>query len=276
MTVVIILGAARSGTKFLRSLLGSASNASVVADGSNSVWRIGNENTDHDALDVESVSPQVKETIRRSILANTDSRSTVLIEKTSANTLRPGFVHSIFPHAQYIHLVRDGRAVAESAMRQWKTATHPPSYYVRKFFNLPARAFRSGLQTGLKKLQSPQASRPWGPVYPGMQSDIVELDPISVCARQWNYCVEACTKYIEANMSDRFLEVRYEDLLNSRDVISTICEHVGLPTDAIRAEFERTVKRSDVSRWQTVLSAQDIKKIELQASTSLKRWGYMK
>jgi hypothetical protein len=50
MNVVFVIGAARSGTKFLRDVIGASPYAAVVPYDVNYVWRGGNEGFPDDAL----------------------------------------------------------------------------------------------------------------------------------------------------------------------------------------------------------------------------------
>ena len=65
---------------------------------------------------------------------NTGGPRDRVVEKSVSNTLRVRFVDAVFPDAQYVVIVRDGRDVAASARAQWST---------RSSGNSPARALSS-------------------------------------------------------------------------------------------------------------------------------------
>ena len=120
---VFIIGAARSGTKYLRDILALASNAAKVPYDINYVWRYGSENHADDSLPLSLLSSRKRAFIRAQVYRLSKASpedETIVFEKTVGNSLRVPFVRGVFPEARFIHLVRDGRAVTESAMRQWR------------------------------------------------------------------------------------------------------------------------------------------------------------
>ena len=64
---VFIIGAARSGTKFLRDVLAASPEVACVPYDVNYIWRYKNENYPHDALAVESITKKIKFSIRHNI-----------------------------------------------------------------------------------------------------------------------------------------------------------------------------------------------------------------
>ena len=142
MDKVILIGAARSGTKFLRSLLGVDAKVGEVPYDVNYIWRYGNEAYPDDALPVSLAAPRIKAYIRRllSKQASMGTARSILVEKTVSNTLRIPFVREVFPEARFIHLIRSGRDVTESAMRMWLS---PPDwrYLLQKARSFPVSNF---------------------------------------------------------------------------------------------------------------------------------------
>ena len=62
---IVIIGAARSGTKILRDVLAQASGAGSVPYDIGFVWRYGNERVPHDVLDPATVTPRISRFVRR-------------------------------------------------------------------------------------------------------------------------------------------------------------------------------------------------------------------
>src|SRR2546430_7511188 len=56
---VIVIGAARSGTKLLRDCLGTADEFAVVPYDINYLWRLGNEQFPNDELTPEQLTPKI-------------------------------------------------------------------------------------------------------------------------------------------------------------------------------------------------------------------------
>ena len=116
---LIILGAPRSGTKLLRSLLGRSRNCTTIPYGINHVWRLGCSPDAPDRRLSSDGTAQRARQIRSHLLDLAEAHDTpasgYLVEKTCANTLRVPFVGQILPDARFIHILRDGRDAAVSA-----------------------------------------------------------------------------------------------------------------------------------------------------------------
>lgn len=99
---------------------------------------------------------------------------------------RARFLHRVFPHARFVHMVRDGRAVANSWLQtDWWQGYRGPSSWP---FGDLSESYRAEWQ----------ASRRSFPVLAGIQ---------------WKILLDACAEARGAVPSDQWLEVRYEDLV---------------------------------------------------------------
>jgi hypothetical protein len=277
---IILIGAARSGTKFLRDLIGAAPGFAAVPYDVNYVWRTGNEGLDHDELDPVGLTEARRGTIRASIKAlarRSDDRDTI-VEKTVSNTLRVPFVDAIFPDARFLHLVRDGRAVTESALRMWKAPPDRRGLW-RKLKELPpgqysyvwwfARNYIKG------RLSGREGGQVWGPRYRGILDDLARLPLEAVVARQWARSVTAATRDLAALPPERSLTIRYEDLLNNRESIAKLADFVGLgETEGLAARFDSTVDRDNSEKWRNILTGETLTTIENEAMPALRIHGY--
>ncbi|MDH5508429.1 MAG: sulfotransferase, partial [Anaerolineae bacterium] len=115
---VFLIGAARSGTKLLRDIVSQHPDVEKIPYDINYIWRFGNEKLSHDELTPSLLTPQIIKRIRQQFETYHAGRS-ILIEKTVSNCLRIPFVAAVFPQAKFIHLIRHGEDVVESAYRQW-------------------------------------------------------------------------------------------------------------------------------------------------------------
>ena len=112
-----------------------------------------------------------------------------------SNTLRVPFVSSVFPEARFVHLIRDGREVTESAMRQWSA---PPDWrnLVTKLRDLrslnPGYALWFAHNAALGAISGRKGGKVWGPRYPGIESDAQTKPLVELCALQWQYSVTYC------------------------------------------------------------------------------------
>lgn len=211
--VLVIIGAARSGTKLLRDLLATHPSVACVPYDINFVW---NESLVEDELDTVSLTRTREKRIHRQI-ARFQGSSSVLVEKTVANCLRVPFVHAALPDAKFVHLIRDGRDVVESAKRQW---TAPPSwrYTFAKARTFPTLAVRRyGVQYATRLLGGfvrPSGPPPtWGPRYRGIDDDLARLGLLETVARQWAVSVERALVGLSTLPAAQVRTLRYEDLV---------------------------------------------------------------
>jgi hypothetical protein len=278
---VVIVGAARSGTKFLRDVLAASPGTSVVPYDVNYLWRTGNESWPDDCLPVGRCDPGIAARIRRSLVGAAEIRSVgdggILLEKTVSNCLRVPFVNAVLPDARFVHLVRDGRDVVESAMRMW-TAPPQADYLLAKLRSFPlgnARyAFKYAWNMVAGRLGAGRGQKVWGPRYSGIDSDAERLDLLTVCATQWDACVTAALDGLSELAGDRVLTVRYEQFATSTDVVADLACRLGLPgVDDVVAEH-RAVSRSDTIQSGRGLPAAQQARIEDLIGSSLARLGY--
>ena len=130
---IIIIGAARSGTNMLRDLLVQLPQYTTwQCDEINYIWRHGNRDYPHEEFTREMATPAVKCYMQHAIeKINKKEPQATVVEKTCATSLRCGFADEIFPNARFVHIYRDGRAVAASAALRWN-ASLEPLYLLKK------------------------------------------------------------------------------------------------------------------------------------------------
>lgn len=114
MRPIFLIGAARSGTKLLRDMLGRHPELDAIPYDINYLWRLGHEDLKHDEL------PDITDRARKAINRHLQQAGAdFVVEKTVSNCFRVAPVARAFPEARFIFLVRDGYDVTESAVRQW-------------------------------------------------------------------------------------------------------------------------------------------------------------
>ena len=259
---IILLGAARSGTKLLRDLIATSVAVTAVPYDINYVWRVGNEGIPHDEFPVTEVTPSKSAFVRAQVdrLSEAPERGVRPIEKTVSNPLRLPYVAKVFPDADYVWLIRDGRDVAESAMRCW---VEPPNSgaLLRKLREMPWRqtykyAVGHGIRLAKQRFNPDSVLASWGPRYAGIDDDVRDRTLAEVCALQWKRSVEAFAR--DSHVLPSLVSVRYEDLAaKPGDVLFGLAEALALPDPDTVARRAAAVVRPDRVGGARALSASD-------------------
>lgn len=141
--LVFLIGAARSGTKMLRTLLEQSNSVAVIPYDINYIWKYGNYEIEHDELKNIEISKNTEKFIKNYIIKQQKKmKKPILVEKTVSNCLRVEYIKKIFPNAKIIHLYRDGRDVALSAKHRWEGSVFDKELQskkdiVKKILDLP-------------------------------------------------------------------------------------------------------------------------------------------
>lgn len=138
---LIVVGAGRSGTTLIRETLMQHKDVSSFEFEMNALWKYGNEGVSHDMLSVnEHYSKASSDFINNAFTQKSiESHHKRVLDKTVANVMRIAYVQRVLPNAKILHIIRDGRSVAASAMKRW-SAKHPYSYYIKKIKTVPLRS----------------------------------------------------------------------------------------------------------------------------------------
>lgn len=279
---IVLVGAARSGTKIVRDVLADAANAGRVPYDVGFVWRYGNEDVPHDVLDPATATPRITSFIRSYLDRYAHfgaGTAPIVVEKTVGNALRVPFVTRVLPDALFLHLVRDGVDVAESTRRQWLA---PPDhrYLAAKLRHFPlvlAPTYgRKYLMSQMRHYVKQDARvGSWGPRYPGIDDDIRSTGLLNVCARQWQTCVESARDAFQ-HISAQTVELRYEDLVaDPASSIRRVLEQLGIPTDDVA--LDRAAARIDAShagQGSRALSSEELDQLEAEIGSTLADFGY--
>lgn len=265
--MIIVLGAARSGTSMISRLLDASGNVVYIQE-PKYIWKYKNFSPGHDMLTPDHLSDEKKNWIRNRFKQYLDQhQGEILLEKTPSNSLRFEFVYNIFPNAKYVHIIRDGRSVALSARERWQgrqTATeakylHPKSTISKTTkHKITVKWTRKEIRSldfvrelgyiiplylnnmGLKK------DSLWGPLFPGIKDAYKKLELIEVCALQWKYCTESVINFSNSErfMGDYF-EIRYEDIVSGNESkVRELFNFVELPYSDVEKRIQSKRKHS--------------------------------
>lgn len=275
MRPIVVLGAARSGTKFLRDALASSPEAAVVPYDVNFIWRSGNEGAPHDALAPELCTPSVSQVIRerlRQVAGVSGREPRRIVEKTVSNTLRVPFVARVLPDADFVHIVRDGRPVVESSIRQWQAPTDW-RHVLRKARSFPLANYRYGIWYLVNRLRGARGRSIWGVRYPGIDEDLARHSVAEICAQQWVHSIDGVLA--SAPALSRYRQVRYEDLITDEGVFADLVRWLGLPgLDGMMRSYRSKLAPPPRGRWDAGMAPADADAVLRIISPNLARLGY--
>lgn len=279
---VIIIGAARSGTKMLRNVLGRLPGFGTwPCDEINPIWRYGNSRQPSDEFGPELATEAVRLFIRRAFgrLAQRRALSHV-VEKTCANSLRVGFVNRVLPQARFVYLIRDGRDVVVSAQQRWR-ARPEWRYLLRKARFVPAAdlPYYAGryLRNQSVRLAGGERRLPfWGPRFAGMGQALRQYSLAEVCALQWQRSVARADEAFGLIEAERVRTVYYESFVARPELeVQRLAAFLDVPVPqwlAQKAVQEVTAGRA--GRWQTELDQKTLSVVTPLLQESLRQHGY--
>jgi hypothetical protein len=241
---IFIIGAPRSGTSLLYSILRASSRVANWPGEAHEVWEADYHPAlrgwESNELGAGDVTPEAAAKIhRRFFLAVGGKRR--LLDKTPRNSLRVPFVHALFPDASFVFLKRDGRDNVNSLINAWRTPRYR-TYRLAEPHSIP------GVDPEWWKFV----------LYPGWRQDAggpLEL----VCAKQWVASNRSALDAAGAIAEDRWIEVRYEDLVDRPgSEIARVLSALGLPMEdevqarsaAIRSTPINVVTTPEPGKWR--------------------------
>ena len=163
---------------------------------------------------------------------------------------RSGLLSAAYPEARYVHVIRDGRSVANSWLQMgwWDGYRGPDSWYLgpleeddRQLWEESGRSF------------------------------------VVLAALGWKILIEAMERAKNQAPPHHWLDVRLEDLIeNPEGQMREILEFLGLSWDASYASgFARhTFQASRGHAWKRDLDARQIRDLERVIGDALERHGY--
>ncbi|MDJ0742755.1 MAG: sulfotransferase [Xenococcaceae cyanobacterium MO_167.B27] len=227
---IFILGAAHSGTSFLGKALKQHPSFATWTE-TNNIWMWGNVFKGDDQLTENDLNQKIKKHIEKKFIRYLQkSGKERICDKTPRNCLRIPFIVSVFPDAKIIHIIRDGRAVIASTKKEYKR----PLYWTEvwdKLRKIPIwewYMFIPAIPLFVKTMMGISLNY-WGAKPPGWNEEIDKLSPNAVLAKQWVETMKIATQAGRKIAPDNYLEIRYEDLINSpKKIITEIAEFADI------------------------------------------------
>lgn len=182
-----------------------------------------------------------------------------LTEKTPQNCFIIDFLARTFPGAQFVHIIRDGRASAVSyAEKPWLAAASAGS----------GRREPGGYAYG-------PYPRFW--VEPERASEFASTTDLHRCIWAWRRHVEAARNSAARLPPARYLEIRYEDLVRHPDeTLTLVLDFLGTPPHAYDPVMGMTEEVTDTSlqRWRSVVDDHGLTTFHREAGLLLNELGY--
>jgi hypothetical protein len=201
-------------------------------------------------LNKDDVTPWIKRRVRDFFEKRAIAQARRIFSHKFTGWPRAGFLHDIFPSARFIHVVRDGRAVANSWLQMpwWLGYQGPQRWH-------------------------------WGPLPPEYEDEWNASGHSSVllAGLGWKILLDAFDAAAAALPAASWLTVRYEDVVaEPRGRFAEMLDFAGLTWNStFEAGFAKhtfTASRSEAFRRD--LTPAQVATLEKSLAGHLARWGY--
>lgn len=197
---------------------------------------------DNDVLTAADVTPKAKRYYRSVVLNQMQlADKPRFLAKHPRNGLRIPFFKTIFPDAYFIHLIRDGYAVAESIMRRRKRC--------------------GGLQY-------------WYDIRPPGWKDQLQKHPVYQIGWQWTQSIRTIRSFASELPPHQYTEVKYEDFCREpAHVLQNIARFCEIDDNtSAKSSLQEIVNQNE--KWRRNLNAEQIKTLQDTIEPMRKELGY--
>lgn len=291
---VFIIGSPRSGTTILGDILGRHPDI-VHWYEPYFIWDYHIGNLDTDIRTERHLTEKARRFIRREFqLFLKSAGARILVEKTPENSFKIPFINAVFPHAKWIHIIRDGRSATASIRREWlKRKKIVETRSVRKILPVVLEMmelqpfWRNRIQAltfEIKQLSvwntkslfnksKWQGQIGWGPRFPHWQELYSKLSLLEFNALQWLSCIETIEAQSCLIPPENYLEIRYENLICKSDkTIQQIFSFIGIPLNG--KEFWNDLNTASLDKWRGEFNESEVQIIEKLLGAMLTKLNY--
>lgn len=265
--ILFVFGAARSGTTYLGRILedvfdfGMGPEGHFVPEFSKKLGKYGNlEASSNMERLVSDVSKSSMLTIMRD-----QWREEIRTDIT------PQMIRSGLPKKNYGGLVSSVFHCVAREQGKTRVGNKNPDYW--RCLDLiedivPARARYLHIVRDGRDVAMSNMKMQWG------------QDNIFASAKTWRNCVSTTARFADRVGSDRFLEIRYEDLLEQPEsTIGQLASFIGVGPPAnylqsLNRKPKTSPKQGNYGKWETGLSSDEKRIYEAVAGDYLRRYGY--
>lgn len=162
------------------------------------------------------------------------------LSKQTSNNQHVRLINKILPNALFIHLIRDGRAVANSVFTQgWIDEMY--MWWLQDYAQNRAKDYR---------------------------------DPIELSGLHWLNNVRELRSCADI-LGDRYVEVRYEEMIaDYAGVLSHLCEFCGLEVSQRHLDLLPSPRKSLDDKWKSELTSTQIEILNDAIGDELTNLGY--
>lgn len=255
---IFLIGNVRSGTTMMMSCFGMHPDVCTWFE-PRTLWVYADPSRRHDVFDESDATPRVKRYIRKRFTAYQRAHGgNRVMEKTPSNVMRIPYVHSIFPEARYVYILREPFAQLGSSEIRWQKpiqlgwALHrlretPKSqlhHYAARFVGDHFK----------KRVLKKKYATVWGVRYPGIYDDVGRMPIEQIIAKQWVACSRQADEHIARLPEGTVMRVKYEDVVdNPVETFTRVLEHVGLDMrEEIAKQIESFVEKGKGKKWKRI------------------------
>ena len=261
---IVIVGAPRSGTNVLRDVMTMhPSLCTWPCDEINYLWRHVKPSFSSDEYPVGLLNQSYKKFISRHFSSISKSyNSSVVVEKTCANSLRLPFVDAALDYSPFfVFIHRNPYDAIVSAVNAWNKK---PSllYLAKKSRFIPVSDYTFYICTFFPQVLDKFNIRPsrsaswWGPKFKGY-SNLLGLDTLTLASHQWSRCVSLSSSFISNLDPSRYYSLSYESFVhNPITHLSNIFSILNFPplSTVIADKVQSFVSPSSVNKSKSSLT----------------------